>query len=353
MSTTVLNAYLAPALARYCGDLADGLDAIEVRTKQRFLMQSNGGLVDARGGDAVPVGDEPRIIDLQDEARGDRGISRGGEGRGGVVAHDARVGLDEESLVAEGGTDGVGLVPVELRLQTALQQRKAEAPVLGEAAVGLGALINPLDSDGALRREPLVVRYYDQYFPSLSLATAARSLNLTVKDIKVQRGESVQLGNLTIRTDAESLMHTFYYGEHDGRPAFPVYSFSDVLRGETAMDSFKGKVVLLGATALMPLHAAQPARIQLVEALFRHIEYACDLHPDAYVALEGLQIGLVRPLLRHAAELCGGERRHAGGAAWPQRAVLRHRHGEDGQARGGRLICSPRRAPATWMCIPS
>ena len=128
---------------------------------------------------------------------------------------------------------------------------KSAPPVarLGEAAIGLGSLINPLDSDGTLRREPLVVRYYDQYFPSLALATAARSLNLSVKDIRVKRGESVQLGNLTIKTDSESLMHTFYYGEHAGRPAFPIYSFLDVLRGETAMDNFKGKIVLLGATA--------------------------------------------------------------------------------------------------------
>jgi N-methylhydantoinase A len=44
LSTTLLNAYLAPVLARYTGDLADGLDGLGVVTKQRFLMQSNGGL---------------------------------------------------------------------------------------------------------------------------------------------------------------------------------------------------------------------------------------------------------------------------------------------------------------------
>jgi N-methylhydantoinase A len=47
-STTLLNAYLAPALARYCGDLADGLDSIELKTLQRFLMQSNGGVMPLR-----------------------------------------------------------------------------------------------------------------------------------------------------------------------------------------------------------------------------------------------------------------------------------------------------------------
>lgn len=45
MSTTLLNAYLEPVLVRYIGDLANGLDAAGVETPQRFLMQSNGGVM--------------------------------------------------------------------------------------------------------------------------------------------------------------------------------------------------------------------------------------------------------------------------------------------------------------------
>ena len=45
MSTTLLNAYLEPVLVRYIGDLSDGLDAEGVKTPQRFLMQSNGGVM--------------------------------------------------------------------------------------------------------------------------------------------------------------------------------------------------------------------------------------------------------------------------------------------------------------------
>jgi N-methylhydantoinase A len=45
MSATLLNAYLAPVLTRYIADLGEGLDRIGVGTQQRFLMQSNGGVM--------------------------------------------------------------------------------------------------------------------------------------------------------------------------------------------------------------------------------------------------------------------------------------------------------------------
>lgn len=45
MSTTLINAYLEPVLVRYIDYLNNGLDEIGVRTKQRFLMQSNGGVM--------------------------------------------------------------------------------------------------------------------------------------------------------------------------------------------------------------------------------------------------------------------------------------------------------------------
>ena len=44
-STTMLNAYLEPILLRYIDDLSVGLDRIGVHQAQRFLMQSNGGVM--------------------------------------------------------------------------------------------------------------------------------------------------------------------------------------------------------------------------------------------------------------------------------------------------------------------
>src|SRR5207248_9264845 len=45
LSTTLLNAYLEPVLVHYIDHLNRGLDAASVGTQQRFLMQSNGGVM--------------------------------------------------------------------------------------------------------------------------------------------------------------------------------------------------------------------------------------------------------------------------------------------------------------------
>ncbi|MBC7781486.1 MAG: CHASE2 domain-containing protein [Proteobacteria bacterium] len=120
---------------------------------------------------------------------------------------------------------------------------------IGSAAAGVGHLNNYLDVDGAVRADALVVRHYDQYFPSLALLLAARSLNLAPKDIQVEYGEGVRLGRLAIRTDSQMLMQTFFYRGGDGRPAFAPDSFYDVLTGRIPADKYRDKIVIIGATA--------------------------------------------------------------------------------------------------------
>ncbi|MBK9160852.1 MAG: CHASE2 domain-containing protein [Nitrosomonadales bacterium] len=122
-------------------------------------------------------------------------------------------------------------------------------PSLGGKALAIGHLNSSPDVDGAVRTEPLVVGYYDQYYPSLSLMLAAKSLNLDPKDIQVSLGEGVQLGNQKIATDPALQMHTYFYKDKDGRPAFPVDSFYDVFTGKIPAEKYRDKIVLIGATA--------------------------------------------------------------------------------------------------------
>lgn len=120
---------------------------------------------------------------------------------------------------------------------------------LGTKAAAIGHLNATPDVDGAVRVEPLLLRYYDQYFPSLSLAIAARSLNLSPADIRVRLGEEVRLGKLRIPTDRETQMNTFFYKDRDGKQAFPIDSFYDVLSGKIPASKYQDKIVLIGATA--------------------------------------------------------------------------------------------------------
>ena len=98
--------------------------------------------------------------------------------------------------------------------------------------------------------EPLVIGYFDQYYPSLSLLIAAKSLNLSAGDIKVRLGERVSLGRLNIGTDPELQMYTYFYKDRDGQPAFPVDSFYDVYSGKIPAEKYRDKIVLIGATAV-------------------------------------------------------------------------------------------------------
>ena len=120
---------------------------------------------------------------------------------------------------------------------------------LGEVAAGIGHLNLLPDVDGAIRSEPLVLNYYNELYPSFSLMVAAKSLNLKPDDIKVKLGEGVQLGRLNITTSPQLLMNTFFYSNIDGRSAFTIDSFYDIASGKIPAEKYKGKIVLVGATA--------------------------------------------------------------------------------------------------------
>ena len=146
--------------------------------------------------------------------------------------------------------------------------------VLGSRAAAIGHLNANADVDGGIRAEPLVLRYYDMFFPSLSLLVAAKSLNLGPADVKASLGEEVRLGNLRIPTDSLTQMSTFFYKDHGERPAFPVDSFYDVLSGKIPASKYQDKIVLIGATAagvgaaqVTPVSPAMPPVLTLAHSV--------------------------------------------------------------------------------------
>lgn len=122
-------------------------------------------------------------------------------------------------------------------------------PALGSQAMALGHLNFSRDMDGAVRSESLAMDYHGELYPSLSLMLAARSLNLDTGDIRVVPGEGVELGKLRIRTDSSLRMLAYFYPDQQGKPAFPVDSYYDVLSGKIPAGKYRDKIVLIGTTA--------------------------------------------------------------------------------------------------------
>ena len=163
------------------------------------------------------------------------------------------------SIVQAGREEGDGSYLGTKRIQVPIE-------VLGSKAMFLGHLTATPDVDGVYRTEPLVLRYFDKVYPSMSLMVAAASLNLGPGDVVAHAGKTVALGKLSFATDQETLFHPVFYGSVGGRAPFPVDSYYDVLNGKVPATKYAGKIVLIGATAagaastqVTPLSARTPA----------------------------------------------------------------------------------------------
>ncbi|HEY8356788.1 MAG TPA: serine/threonine-protein kinase, partial [Ramlibacter sp.] len=121
--------------------------------------------------------------------------------------------------------------------------------LIGNAAAGIGHLNQLNDVDGSVRVEPMLVNYYGKALPSMALLAAAKSLNLGTADIKLNVGDSVQIGKLRVKTDEAARMLPQFYKGRDGKPAFAVDSFYDVLSGKIPAAKYADKIVLIGPTA--------------------------------------------------------------------------------------------------------
>ena len=116
-----------------------------------------------------------------------------------------------------------------------------------DKAVGLGHVYSLPDPDGVTRDEYLALRYHGSYYPSFGLEVARVYLGIPRDRVSLVLGEGVQLNTVLIPTDQRSRMLINYAG---GERSFQYISATDVLHKRVSPGSFKGKVVLVGTTAL-------------------------------------------------------------------------------------------------------
>lgn len=127
---------------------------------------------------------------------------------------------------------------------------------IGAAAAGVGHMAALPDADGRVRRIPLLLRHEGVGVPALALLAAAHSLHLSAQDLRVQEAPSgVWLGGLLVPTDhTATLRPRFAEGTPEGARPYPLVPLAQVIDGRTPLETFKGKIVLIGeaSDALAP-----------------------------------------------------------------------------------------------------
>ncbi|MDI6777474.1 MAG: CHASE2 domain-containing protein [Syntrophales bacterium] len=120
---------------------------------------------------------------------------------------------------------------------------------LSEVAENSGYFNAFPDSDGVIRWSPLVIKFQDNYYSPLALSLLLQyldwpmlTLNLTEYGV-----EGVKIDRLEIPTDETGRMLINYLGP---AKTFPHYSVSDIIGGRLSPDHFRGKIVIVGATAI-------------------------------------------------------------------------------------------------------
>jgi CHASE2 domain-containing sensor protein len=128
---------------------------------------------------------------------------------------------------------------------------EANIAKLAEAAASYGFIdINP-DSDGTLRHALLMIRYQDQdYFPSLALQVLREYEKIPDQDIAAYIAsdglERIKFGRHVLWPSPDATALINYTGPYG---TYPHYSMWDVMTGAVPPETFKDKIVLVGATA--------------------------------------------------------------------------------------------------------
>jgi len=124
--------------------------------------------------------------------------------------------------------------------------------LLAEAARSYGFFNYVADSDGTFRRAPFLLRYQDRdFYPSLALQTVREYENIKDQSIigyiTANGFERIEIGPYVVRTEPDARVLINYAGPYH---SYPHYSMGDVVDGTVPPSTFKGKIVLVGATAV-------------------------------------------------------------------------------------------------------
>jgi adenylate cyclase len=183
--------------------------------------------------------------------------------------------------------------------------------LLSDAAENSGYFNAFPDTDGTIRWSPLVIKYQDNYFLPLSLSLLVQYLDWPMVTLNMAKFgiEGIKIGDINIPTDETGRMLLNYLGP---AKTFPHYSISDIIKGRLSPDTFKDKIVIVGATAIgiydlrvtpyssvypgVEIHATSIDNI--LHGNFLHRSSGTSLLDVCAIVFFGLLIGIVVPRVK-------------------------------------------------------
>lgn len=143
---------------------------------------------------------------------------------------------------------------------------ETDIPRIGAGSKGFGAFNMVPGPDGIYRAAPLVFKYGEGVYPSLSLDAVSRYLGgpatLNVAEYGI---DSISIGDRTIPVDEGGAFPLNFYG---GAGAFKTYSAADVMEGRVGADELRDRLVFVGVTET----AVYDIRPTPVDSLFPGVE---------------------------------------------------------------------------------
>lgn len=123
-------------------------------------------------------------------------------------------------------------------------------PTIARAAGAAGFLNASPDTDGILRRVPLVIEHDGRIYPSLALAAVSAATGARAETLRVENATAVSLEldeGTAVPLDGKSNLLVRFLGE---KRTLPYVSAVDVLEDHVAANALRGKIALVGTTAL-------------------------------------------------------------------------------------------------------
>jgi adenylate cyclase len=216
---------------------------VELNVATEFAEEAKKRNLDSPALDSVVKAIEP---DLNNDLK----FGKSFEGKDDVLGitflmTDEKVGLLPKPMLSLTKNQmGVGLINASGYL--------ASIPVISSVAKNGGFINVYSDSDGIIRRVPILIRYQNNLYPSLAFSAVQLYLlsqvNLVTANYNsTMKLEGVKLGDYVIPTDQDAQVLVPFVGKSY---TFPYYSASDVLNKKLPPNVLAGKIAFLGTSAV-------------------------------------------------------------------------------------------------------